>query len=207
MAEDRTDPLSALCSLGTRPTLITGYLRQWFMAHFSVAARIENPQLRSKLWNENRLQTEIEVEDVLRWKPSTTEFRPALLIARNDYKVLRFGIDDRMMGTDWDARGVAHHAGFLEGSHTVFAVSNLPAEAELLGGEVYRELHQFGPTIREELDLKRFAVGMFGKAFEIEEARGNYAVPVPVGCAAEETWQILPHAPFLKRIVISEFLP
>lgn len=207
MPEDRTDPVSALCSLGARPTIITGYLRQWLQAHFAVATQIEHPQLRSKLWNADRLQTAIEVEDVLRWKPSTTEFRPALLIARNDYKVLRFGIDDRMMGATWDARGVEHYGAFLEGSHTVFAVSSLPAEAELLGSEVYRELMQFGPKIREELDLKRFAVAMYGKAFEIEEARGNYAVPVPVGCAAEETWQVLPHAPFLKRIVISEFLP
>lgn len=199
---------SALCSLGPRPHVITGFLRQWFISHFSREAQIESPDLRGKLWSRIGTDTEIEIESVTRWKPETTEFRPSIIIARDDWKVLRLGIDDRMMGEGWgDISGVEHFATYLEGSHTLFAVSSDAVEAEILAGEVYKEMMHFGPKVREELDLKRFVVVGVGKLFELEEARSNYAVPVTVAYGIEERWKLIPHAPFLKRIVLSAFLP
>ena len=206
--EIRADQLSALCSLGPRPHVLTGYLRQWFVAHFAQASQIETPDLRGKLWKAVGTETEIEVESVTRWKPETTEFRPAVVIARNDYKVLRVGINDQMMGANWgDVSGTDHFATYQEGSHTLFCVSSNATEAELLAGEVEREMVQFGPLVRRELDLKRFVVVGLGKLFELEEARSNYAVPVTVACGIEERWKLVPYAPFLKRIVLSAFLP
>lgn len=205
--EIRAEIVSAFCSIGPRPHVVTGFLRQWFISHFSRESQIEHPELRGKLWNAVRTDTEIEIESITRWKPSTTEFRPAIIIARNDWKVLRFGIDDRMMGERWDVRAGDHFATYLEGSHTLFALSSVPTEAEILGAEVYRDLMQFGPEIRKELDLKRFVVVGVGKLFELEEARSNYAVPVTVAYGIEERWQLIPHAPFLKRIKLSAFLP
>jgi hypothetical protein len=199
--------ISALCSLGPRPHIVTGFLRQWFISHFSKETQIEHPELRTKLWKRIPTETEIEIESVTRWKPQTTEFRPSIIIARNDWKVLRVGINDQMMGERWDFTGTDHFAAYLEGSHTLFCISNLAEEAEILGAEVYRELMQFGPKVREELDLKRFVVVGVGKLFEIEEARQNYAVPVTVAYGVEERWKLIPHAPFLKRVVFSAFLP
>lgn len=207
MPENRAEIVSALCSLGPRPHIITGFLRQWLIAHFSAAGQIENPDLRGKLWKRVGTETEIEIESVTRWKPETTEFRPAVIIARNDWKVSRLGIDDRMMGEQWTPPGVEHYATYLEGSHTLFCVSSSATEAEILGAEIYREMIQFGPKVREELDLKRFVVVGVGKLFELEEARSNYAVPVTVAYGIEERWKLVPHAPFLKRIVLSAFLP
>lgn len=199
---------SALCSLGPRPHIVTGFLRQWLISHFAKESQIENPELRGKLWNAIGTETEIEIESVTRWKPETTEFRPSVIISRNDWKVLRFGIDDRMMGEQWgDVSGVEHFATYLEGSHTLFAISSVATEAEILGAEVYREMMQFGPVVRRELDLKRFVVVGVGKLFELKEARDNYAVPVTVAYGIEERWKLVPHAPFLKRIVLSAFLP
>ncbi len=207
--ELRAEIASALCSLGPRPHIVTGFLRQWLIGHFSVAGQIEHPELRGKLWKAVGTETEIEIESLTRWKPETTEFRPAVVIGRNDWKVLRLGIDDRMMGeTGWTPDiGTDHYAAYLEGSHTLFCISSLATEAEILGAEVYREMMQFGPLVRQELDLKRFAVVGVGKLFEIEEARSNYAVPVTVAYGIEERWKLVPHAPFLKRIVLSAFLP
>ncbi len=203
----RADIISALCSLGPRPHIVTGFLRQWLIAHFSKETQIAAPELRGKLWSQVRTETGIEIESITRWKPATTEFRPAVIIARNDWKVLRLGIDDRMMGSTWDNRGVDHFASYLEGSHTLFCISSEGTEAEILGGEVYKEFMHFGSKVREELDLKRFVVVGAGKLFELEEARGNYAVPVTVAYGLEESWQLIPHAPFLKKIVLSQFLP
>ena len=205
--ELRAEIASALCSLGPRPHIITGFLRQWLISHFSKETRIEHPELRGKLWKAIGTETEIEIESITRWKPETTEFRPSIIIARNDWKILRFGINDQMMGERWDFTGIEHFAAYLEGSHTLFCISSVATEAEILGAEVYREMMQFGPKIREELDLKRFVVVGVGKLFELEEARSNYAVPVTVAYGIEERWQLIPHAPFLKRIVLSAFLP
>lgn len=205
--EQRAAITSALCSIGPRPHIITGFLRQWFIQHFSKASQIEHPELRGKLWRAIETDTEIEVESVTRWKPAATEFRPAVIISRNDWKVLRLGIDDRMMGDTWSRTGVEHFATYLEGSHTLFCISSNATEAEILGAEAYREMIQFGPVVRKELALQRFAVVGVGKLFEIEEARSNYAVPVTVAYGIEERWQLLPYAPFLKRITLSAFLP
>ncbi len=208
MPETRAPLPSVLCSLGPRPHIVTGYLRQWFIDHFSVRNRIENPQLFTKLWSAVPTDTEIEIESVTRWKPQTTEFRPAVIVARNDWKVLRFGINDMMMGDKWVLNpGIDYFAVAAEGSHTLFCVSSDPLEAELIGTEVYRETLEFGHRARADMALQRFQTLGLGKVFEIEEARQNYAVPVTVAYAAMEYWRVVPYTPFLKRIVLSEFLP
>ena len=203
--ELKFDAFSSLCSLGPRPIVVTGFLRQWFIQHFSTANNIEHPELRSLLWTAMP-DTPIDIESITRWKPSTTEKRPAIVIARNDWKVLRLGIDDRMMGYR-SADGVEHYAAYYSGSHTLFCLSGKPMEAEILAAEVCREMIQFGPTVRKELDLMRFLVVGVGKLFEVEEARENFAVPVTVAYSLEDRWRIIPHAPFLKKIQLSSFLP
>lgn len=200
----RTDLQKAICSVGATPTLVTGYLRQWLESHFAQPDTIEQKLLRSKLWKSVRTETGIEIEAVTAWKPSTTEFRPALLIGRNDWNNIRLGIEDRMMGGTTSSD---HYAAYFQGSHTVFAVSTLPFEAELLALEAYRELLGFGPVVRRELGLKRFQMSQVGKIFQVEEASQHYAIPITLAYVAEERWQITPHSPFLKQIILSKFLP
>ncbi len=195
---------AALCSVGATPHLITGYLRQWLQSHFGSADTIEQKILRSKIWKLVRTENGIEIESITRWKPSTTEFRPALVIARNDWNNLRFGIEDRMMG---DLTANDNFATYFNGSHTVFCVSTLAEEAEILGLETYRELLQFGPVVRKELGLKRVQMAQLGKLFEMEEAESHYAVPITLAYAAEERWRIETIAPFLKKVVLSKFIP
>jgi hypothetical protein len=108
---------------------------------------------------------------------------------------------------EYPVYGPSSFATYLEGSHTLFAVSTEGAEAEILAAEVYRELIQFGPIMRRELELHRFLVVSVGSLFEIEEAHETFAVPITVGYALEERWKLVPHAPFLKRIKLSEFVP
>jgi hypothetical protein len=204
--EAKFDATSSICSLGPRPLIVTGFLRQWFINHFANPDGIEAPELRGYLWKAVNTTDGIEIESITRWKPESTEKRPGIIIKRNDWKVLRHGIDDRMMGQH-NFDGIQHHSTFLEGSHTLFCLSNLAPEAEILAGEVYREMMQFGPAIRKELDLKRFVLVAVGSMFKLEEARENYAVPVTVAYALEDSWELIPHGPLLKRIVISYFLP
>jgi hypothetical protein len=66
---------------------------------------------------------------------------------------------------------------------------------------------QFGPVIRDELDLKRFVVVSVGSLFELEESKENFGVPVTVSYVADESWQLVPQSVVLKSIVLSKFIP
>ena len=204
--EVHIDVASALCSLGApRPHAMTGFFVNWFQQHFSAEAGIEAAQLRSLLWAAVD-SSNLEVESITRWKPQTTGKRPAIIVSRNDWKVLSLGIDNRMMGVA-TKDGVQHYAAYLEGSHTMFCLYSKATEAEIISAEVYREMMQFGPRIREELEVMRFGAVGVGKIFEVEEATQNFAVPVTVCYALEERWRLIPQAPLLKKIKLSSWLP
>ena len=197
--------ISDWCSIAPRPHLMTGFFREWFKHHFADVSNIEARQLRGLLWSAMPA-TKILVESITQWKPENTEKRPAIIIKRNDWSVQRVGIDDRLMGSV-PLTGERYYATYLTGTHTLFCLAGSGTQAEILAGEVYREMIQFGPVIRHELDLMRFAVAGVGGLFELEEARQNYAVPVTVTYAVEERWQLTPYAPTLKKVVLSHFLP
>ncbi len=200
-----TNLLSNWCAIAPRPHLMTGFLREWFKYHFSNPDFIESKDLRGKLWS--RLDSsKILIESITQYKPDLVEKRPAIIVKRNDWQVQRAGIDDRLQG-GVSLTGERYYSTFLTGSHTLFCIAGHGTEAEILGAEVYREMLQFGPVIRQELDLMKFVMVGCGAMFELDEARENYAVPVTVSYAAEERWLLQPHAPTLKRVVLSSFLP
>jgi len=202
--EEHVERVRTICSLEQRFFLLTGFLVEWLRLHFSAPGSAEHDSLRGRFWK--TVNPDIYINWALAWKPETTEKRPGLLVHRGDYTYSRLSIGDRVHGNP-DLTGNQHYTILVRGSHTVFCVSSLPQEAEILGAEVARELGQFGPAIREELSLHRFTVAGVGKAAQLEEAHQNYGVPVTVGIAYEENWEIIPHAPVLKRIALSMFLP
>lgn len=193
------------CSIGPRAWLLTGFLREWLQQHFSTAGGIEHPELRSLLWRAMD-DSPILIESVTRWLPEQTETRPAVVIKRNDWSVDRVGIGDFLQG-DSDLTGTDHYSILLTGSHTLFCIARNAQQAEILAAEVYREFLQFGPAIRQALDLKRFLVAGAGALALLEEAAQTYVVPVTVGYAFEEKWMLIPHAPVLKRIELRKLLP
>jgi hypothetical protein len=200
---DLDDP-SSLCSLGLRPHLMTGYLVQLFRAHFVNRSSIEEPSLADWLWKATD-PGGIVIESITRWDPRDAMVRPALVVKRNDWQVERLGIDDRHMGPI-PADGYSYYTTFLRGSHTLFCLANEPAEAERLCAEVYRELIQFGPVIRQSLLLHRFVVAEVGAPARVQEAAGSFVVPVSVAYFFEETWRVAPDAPVLKTISLQSIV-
>jgi hypothetical protein len=77
------------------------------------------------------------------------------------------------------------------------------AQAESLATEVRREMTEFGPAIRDTFCLLRFQVVEVGAISELEESTENFVVPVTVGWACQESWQLMQQAPRLKRISLS----
>jgi hypothetical protein len=184
---------------------MTGFFREWFINHFANADNIEARELRGKLWKAIA-STDIVIESITQWRPDLTQKRLAIIIKRNDWQVQRITIGDRLHG-NIPFSGNREHSVLVTGSHTFFCLAGRGTEAEILAAEVYREMMQFGPVIRDELDLKRFVVVSVGSLFELEESKENFGVPVTVSYVADESWQLVPQSVVLKSIVLSKFIP
>jgi hypothetical protein len=202
--------INGLCELGPRPLVTTGWLRLWLTHHFGDASLIEGqePSLQKSLWTRDTKTTNIAIESVTRWVPELTEHRPGIIIKRNGWKRVRQGIADRLMFT-WPIDGQQSFTNFWQGSHTLFCITpgGDGAECELLAAEVYRELNQFGPIVREILNLVRFEVTEVGELLLLEQARENFVVPVTVSYAYQEGWRLLQEAPKIRRIDLATFYP
>ncbi len=203
----RVNKVSALCSYGMRPHVMTGLLRQLLLQLFADPQNIEEPRLRRQLENlgawkpsDNGLnQGGILIESITRWQPATADKRPAILIKRNAWRWQRQGLGDQAGGNIFE--GSSNYVGLWEGSHTLFCLCPSGAEAEFLSTEVVRFLHEFAPWIRDQMHLHRFLVAEIGGVGEVQEVLQGYAVPVTVAYMAEEAWTLQPYAPRLKRIV------
>ena len=179
---------SSLCHLLPRPLIMTGFLRDYLTRHFQ-ESMIEEASLRHLIW-QNNPATPILIEASHRWRPQTTETRPAILIRRNKYGNQRVGIADRMQGNPADHRGDPHFATYWIGSHTLFCIGGSGAQAELLGAEVQREFTEFAHTIQRSLGLMRFAVGEIDSVHLLREGPETFAVPVVLAYAYEQRWAI-----------------
>lgn len=206
--EDRIQRVSALCSYGMRPHIMTGLIRQLLMQHFADPNNIEEIKLRQKFmesgaWkaDENGLMNSgILIESITRWTPNNADTRPAILIKRNSWKWQKIGIGDSAGVNVFE--GTHKYTGLWEGSHTLYCLSAIGLETELLAMEVVKFLLHFSPWIREQMDLKRFLIAEVGGVGEVQEVVQGYAVPVTVAYVAEESWALQPAAPRLKRIVL-----
>lgn len=210
--ENRVKVPSALCSFGARTQGITGFLRQVFAQHLCDPDNIENPFLRRKLmklgpWkpdepdNPNFKPGGIQIESVMRWKPETTEQRPAIIIKRHAWKWVSRIIGDNVKGDNFPDQ-METYVGWWQGSHTIFAISREGAEAEQLGFEVARILILYREMLQTNMHLDRFVLVQVDEVKEIEEATENYAVPVTVAYEAQENWRLVQNVPRLKSIVI-----
>lgn len=194
--------VSSLCSLGWRPIFITGLVRDLLVRHFAEPLGVEDFDLRRYVWSAGA-RTGILIESVHRWRGDLVEKRPALIIKRNAYQNVRWGLADLVSYTD-DGH-VEFCTGWV-GSHTVFAIHGTGAGADILATEVKRELHQFHPVVTQYLGLLRWGVTEVGEVSEVEEARQSFVVPVTVGWAYQDTWRLELESMKLRRLSLSTLL-
>lgn len=205
--ENRVPKVSSLCSYGMRPHVMTGFLRQLLIGHFSDPNNIEEPRIRRHVQTLGAWQPTdngsnaggILIESITRWLPNTTDKRPAVLIKRNSWTWLKQGIGDTVTKNNYT--GNVQYAGMWQGSHTLYCLAPNGAETEFLTTEVVKFLINFSPLIRDQMDLHKFHVSEVGGVGEVQEVVQGFAVPVTVAYVAEEAWSLQPYAPRLKRIV------
>jgi len=203
LPEERLRKLSAVCSFGHTPRLMTGIIRQILMQVFVDEQNVRNSHLRNYLrrngvWSEG-VDSGLYIESLLRWRPELTESRPALVIKEGDWEWMRVGIGDQA-GVDWRS-GKESFLGYWKGTHTVFAIGGEGPETQILGAEVAKLLLWYGSMIADQMRLHRYVPLQLGAPQALQEATENYVVPVSVAYVAEEQWGLTPDAPRLKRIV------
>lgn len=207
--ENKVDTVSALCSYGMRPHVMTGLLRQLLMGHFADPEHIEDAKVRQQLADLNAWRpTEdhvggasggILIESITRWTPNNADKRPAIIIKRNAWQWSKAVIGDKAERNLYT--GKESYFGFWQGSHTIYCMAGTGAETEFLATEVVKFLILFSSLIRTQMELKKFYVSEVGGVGEVQEVVQGYAVPVTVTYVAEENWSIQPYVPRLKRIV------
>lgn len=202
---DRIPKLSALCSFGHTPRLVTGIIRQILMQHFADANQVSNAHLRAYLEREgvwsSGVTSGMYIESLARWRPELTEARPAIVIKEGNWRWKRVGIGDQY-GTD-DRDGRTFYAGLWCGTHTIFAIGGEGAETQILSTEVAKQLLYYGPVITDQMELHRWILLEIGAVQALKEATENYIVPVTVAYVAEEAWSLQVDAPRLKRITFN----
>lgn len=205
--ENRITNISALCSYGMRAHVMTGFLRQLLIGHFSDPKNIEEPRIRRHVetiggWtpvDEELANNGILIESITRWIPQAADKRPAVLIKRNDWRWAKQGIGD--LAAENRYTGNTTYSGLWQGTHTLFCFAQNGAEVEFLTTEVVKFLLTFSPVIRTEMGLHKFYLETIGGVREVDEVTKGYAAPVTVAYVSEEIWSIQPYAPRLKRIV------
>ncbi|NDD52760.1 hypothetical protein EBZ39_02580 [bacterium] len=205
--ENRIDKVSALCSYGMRPHVMTGLLRQLLITHFSDPANIDDARVRRIIeelggWKPSDSglnQIGLLIESITRWNPTNSDKRPAILIKRNTWQWSRQVIGDHASADL--ALGATNYLGFWQGSHSLYCLAHHGGEAEFLATEVMKFLVTFGPIITDQMNLLRFYVSEIGGLAMVQEAAQGYVVPITVTYIAQELWELQPQVPRLKRIV------
>jgi len=201
--EVRIPSLSALCSYGMTPLVMQGALRQTLMQHFANPDNILNKTLRNALrrdgvWNPGAT-TGIAIESIHKWRPELTESRPGIVLQEGEWQWRRMGIGDQA-GKDYRS-GRQFFGGLWQGTHTLFAVHNYGAEAQILAWEVAKILLWFSREIEKSLGLHRFIPVSVGKVSALQESTENYVAPIVVAYVVADSWYLQEEAPRLKRIV------
>jgi len=194
-----------LDALGMMPHVITGFLRDWLTNRFSDPNNIEAEPLRGLLWKATQ-PTGILIESITRWKPESTEKRPAIIIKRGNWTSSRLVLNDSV-GTVDSYLGSQRYGRLMAGSHTLFCISNSGAQSEIIAGEVFKDLNTYGLVIANILNLVKFEAVELGELFQLEEEKENYAAPIVIQYTGQEVWTVAQQGPILKRVNLSSYLP
>jgi hypothetical protein len=178
---------------------MTGFLRDALYRHFADPNNIEQYDLRSIVWRPDE-RTGILIEDVDRWRQGLVEKRPAVIIKRNAYRNMRTTIADLSGKDRW---GGYNFVTLWVGSNTLFCIERTGIAADVLATEVQRYCTQNAQVFKQKLGLIAFSVTEVGAISELEEATENQVVPVTVGWAYEETWNLRKEAPPIWRVSLA----
>jgi len=211
--EVRMGTASGVEQKGWSPRQLTGLFRTLLGHYFSDPQLMANPHLRRSLmldtWRETLLdnrddlqdenpQTGVLVESTTRWRPERSGNRPALLIHAQDWTWQRVGINNQQSTNT--TTGELTFEGQWIGAHTVFAVSAVADEAQMLGYEAGGFLQVFAPTLSREYAFSRLEVSRIGQVAAFEGHAELFAVPIDLPYIVPFAWTVQLEAPRFQRL-------
>jgi len=200
--------ISGLCNTGLHASILTGVILRLMTGHFADAEHISDPELTRFIWDADPSESKILIVPVWQWATPGSQQRPAIVVKRNALRVQQLGLSDGeavLSGPDLDsvpANATANCQVGMIGSHTVFAIATLAAQAERLGAEIATRLIQYANAIKSELGFHRCRVAEIGAINKLEESSETFVVPVTVAYKYVNAWTVWSEAPFLKRLVV-----
>ena len=118
-------PFREQCTTDNKQLKLTGVLQLWLSLHFYNRNNIKEPGIKERVWNPDPEKSKIQILPLEYYQPTTTEQRPSLIIKRQELKFIRFGIDNRLLGSGGPDVGRRFHVAGMQGSHTVFCVADV----------------------------------------------------------------------------------
>ncbi len=196
------DEVSALCSSGLPPLILTGLFLRMLQAHFSDADEIEHPSLKDNVWTQDKETSNILIRPAYDFDALDLMSRPAIMIRRQPVSTRILGMNNRLQGGHIDPDGAESYETMHASGHIIFAMGRTGEEAEILGAEVWRHFMHFQPAIRKDLKLARFQVMELSEVGKVEEASEHWATAISVFTAYYERWTLILEAPILKTLDI-----
>jgi hypothetical protein len=183
------------------PMQLTGVLVDVLRHHFGNPTSIFEPLLQNHIWRPS-LDTTILIETCTREVLKQLQQRPAILVKRNAIRFERFIIGDEVIPIG-GGKGQREFVVRAQGAHSVFCITQLPADAETLAQETLMLLLQHGPQIRETLRLQEdFKLDEVGELRTLEGAGGQYVVPLSFSYSIVHAWNLKPTAPLIRHIQV-----
>lgn len=170
---------------------LTEVLIRWMRHHFGSANRIENGNLKSRLWVAGET-TPIIIGSPAEWNPNNANLRPAVLIeAQEQQPGPQNGIDERLMGGGGIEAMELRYVSFWQGSHIVYCLGGQEGEVLALWSEVLRELHQFQSQMRAALDLMSLKVAGSGRRVKIDVgSKSEWMIPIVLSYKYRHEWRV-----------------
>jgi hypothetical protein len=191
-AEEGESILTSAQKKAVAPFELTGIIVRLLQYQFSDANNIENPLLKTYLWNADDLQSKILIKPGFE-RDSRVKGKPALYVNREDavgdnLGILRHVVVSDSVLTMNDPKYARH----LQGKHIILCEGLTGGEAEALAWEAASRIMSFSPMLEDDFGVEVFDLGGIGKPALRAEDRETavWATPVIINWQKFYTWQL-----------------
>lgn len=209
--EDRRTAVSDLCSYGLAPPVVHGILHQLLRQHFCDPIHMLNPRLRERLreygpWRitantSDGRPTGLRILSDYDWESAGADAQLAIVVSPGDWKFARVQPHDVLASND--QTGVLEFCGLWNGSHTIFALANIPADALSLGTEVTKLLLHAGYAIGAGFGFSAFQMQEQSRPQRRKPYGDHWSVATTISYTVTERWETRPEAPYLQHISLT----
>lgn len=175
------------------PLVLTGIILEILKSYFQ--------QMGSQFkYQVNELNSKLIIEPSFKWNPEQCQNRPGIFVKREDitFGDPRAGMDD--LHTIYPIQ--KKYATFGRSAWTIYCISKVPGEAEILSEKASDCLIAFAPLIRRDFRFISFGVSKIAPIGKMEESKEFWAVPIRLHSFFSESWDLSEEAVLIRDIYL-----